>query len=154
VIKILDKQYEAILQIIGDKHKYQTVINLAWQEDVLGLVRRRTWLGKKTHLALETVKQGHPAKSICLMVGLILLRHLRNISDESVVEQWQGEPATNILRAERIQHETTLQCFRTCLFSSSYWRRRGTLDSPGEYPVKLFLIEIPCNNFMVLTGYF
>jgi len=32
---------------------------------------------------------GRPAKSIRLMVGLILLKHIRNISDESVVEQWQ-----------------------------------------------------------------
>ena len=32
---------------------------------------------------------GRPAKPIRLMVGLILLCHLRNISDESVVEEWQ-----------------------------------------------------------------
>ena len=31
---------------------------------------------------------GAPAKPIRLMVGLIILKHLRNISDESVVEQW------------------------------------------------------------------
>lgn len=29
-----------------------------------------------------------PAKPIRLMVGLLILKHLRNISDESVVEQW------------------------------------------------------------------
>ena len=32
--------------------------------------------------------EGRPAKSIRLMVGLLILKHLRNISDESVVEQW------------------------------------------------------------------
>jgi transposase, IS5 family len=31
---------------------------------------------------------GRPAKSIRLMVGLLMLKHIRNISDESVVEQW------------------------------------------------------------------
>lgn len=31
---------------------------------------------------------GRPAKPIRLMVGLLILKHLRNISDESVVEQW------------------------------------------------------------------
>jgi len=31
---------------------------------------------------------GAPAKPIRLMVGLIILKHIRNISDESVVEQW------------------------------------------------------------------
>lgn len=32
---------------------------------------------------------GRPAKPIRLMVGLILLKHIRNVSDESVVEQWR-----------------------------------------------------------------
>lgn len=31
---------------------------------------------------------GRPAKPIRLMVGLLILKHLRNLSDESVVEQW------------------------------------------------------------------
>lgn len=31
---------------------------------------------------------GRPGKPIRLMVGLLLLKHIRNISDESVVEQW------------------------------------------------------------------
>ena len=32
--------------------------------------------------------EGRPAKPIRLMVALLLLKHLRNLSDESVVEQW------------------------------------------------------------------
>ena len=32
--------------------------------------------------------EGRPAKPIRLMVSLIILKHIRNISDESVVEQW------------------------------------------------------------------
>lgn len=31
---------------------------------------------------------GRPAKSIRLMVGLLILKHIRNVSDESLVEQW------------------------------------------------------------------
>jgi len=31
---------------------------------------------------------GRPAKPIRLMTGLLMLKHIRNISDESVVEQW------------------------------------------------------------------
>ena len=31
---------------------------------------------------------GRPCKPIRLMVGLLILKHLRNLSDESVVEQW------------------------------------------------------------------
>jgi IS5 family transposase len=33
--------------------------------------------------------QGRPAKPIRLLTGLLLLKHIRNLSDESVVEQWQ-----------------------------------------------------------------
>lgn len=32
--------------------------------------------------------KGRPAKPIRLMVGLLMLKHIRNLSDESVVEQW------------------------------------------------------------------
>ncbi len=33
-------------------------------------------------------QEGRPAKPIRLMVSLLMLKHIRNISDESVVEQW------------------------------------------------------------------
>src|SRR3990172_5297860 len=39
----------------------------------------------KKHYSLEI---GAPAKPIRLMVGLLILKHVRNVSDESVVEQW------------------------------------------------------------------
>lgn len=32
--------------------------------------------------------EGRPAKPIRLMVALLVLKHIRNLSDESVVEQW------------------------------------------------------------------
>jgi transposase, IS5 family len=32
--------------------------------------------------------KGAPAKPIRLMVSLLILKHVRNLSDESVVEQW------------------------------------------------------------------
>ena len=37
---------------------------------------------------LYSSKPSRPAKPIRLMVGLLILKHVRNISDESVVEQW------------------------------------------------------------------
>jgi len=37
---------------------------------------------------LYSDKASRPAKPIRLMVSLIILKHVRNISDESVVEQW------------------------------------------------------------------
>lgn len=37
---------------------------------------------------LYSQDSGRPAKPIRLMVGLLLLKHIRNVSDESIVEQW------------------------------------------------------------------
>jgi IS5 family transposase len=35
--------------------------------------------------------EGRPAKPIRLMVSLLMMKHIRNISDERVVEQWFSE---------------------------------------------------------------
>ena len=43
---------------------------------------------ENSFISLYSSQQGSPAKPIRLMVGLLLLKHLRNLSDESVVEQW------------------------------------------------------------------
>lgn len=37
---------------------------------------------------LYCADNGRPAKPIRLMCGLLILKHVRNLSDESVVEQW------------------------------------------------------------------
>src|SRR5574344_1299267 len=37
---------------------------------------------------LYCADNGRPAKPIRLMCGLLILKHLRNLSDEAVVEQW------------------------------------------------------------------
>lgn len=39
-------------------------------------------------LPLYSQDKGRPAKPIRLMVGLLMLKHIRNVSDESVVAQW------------------------------------------------------------------
>lgn len=43
---------------------------------------------EKAFEPLYCSNNGRPAKAIRLMVGLLMLKHIRNISDESVVEQW------------------------------------------------------------------
>ena len=45
-------------------------------------------LFEKAFSPLFCVDNGRPAKPIRLMVGLLILKHIRDISDESVVEQW------------------------------------------------------------------
>lgn len=43
---------------------------------------------EKAFKGLYCADNGRPAKPIRLMVGLLILKHVRNLSDESVVEQW------------------------------------------------------------------
>ena len=43
---------------------------------------------ERTFTPLYCPDNGCPAKPIRLMVGLLILKHLRNLSDESIVEQW------------------------------------------------------------------
>jgi len=43
---------------------------------------------EKAFAPLYSDRMGRPAKPIRLMVGLLMLKHIRNLSDEMVVEQW------------------------------------------------------------------
>lgn len=47
-------------------------------------------------------RQGRPAKPIRLMVSLLLLKHIRNISDESVVEQWAENSYYQYFSGEKV----------------------------------------------------
>lgn len=47
-------------------------------------------------------EEGRPAKSIRLMVSLLMLKHIRNISDESVVEQWSENCYYQYFSGEKI----------------------------------------------------
>ena len=47
-------------------------------------------------------EQGRPAKPIRLMVSLLMLKHIRNISDESVVEQWSENCYYQYFGGERV----------------------------------------------------
>jgi IS5 family transposase len=53
--------------------------------------------------------EGRPAKPIRLMVSLILLKHIRNISDESVVEQWKEN-----VYYQYFSGETSYACAEPC----------------------------------------
>lgn len=44
---------------------------------------------EEAFLPLYCADNGRPAKPIRLMVGLLILKHVRNLSDESVVAQWE-----------------------------------------------------------------
>lgn len=50
---------------------------------------------------LYSADNGRPAKSIRLMVSLLMLKHIRNLSDESVVEQWAENAYYQYFSGER-----------------------------------------------------
>lgn len=62
---------------------------LSQQHPLYKLSNKINWsVFEKAFSPLYCADNGRPAKPIRLMCGLLLLKHLRNISDESVVEQW------------------------------------------------------------------
>lgn len=52
------------------------------------LANKIDWNIFKEEFAKLYSDEGRPAKPIRLMVSLLMLKHIRNLSDESVVEQW------------------------------------------------------------------
>ena len=62
---------------------------LNFRHPLYKLANKINWeLFEKEFSPLYHSTKGRPAKPIRLMVGLLILKHLRNISDESVVLQW------------------------------------------------------------------
>lgn len=54
------------------------------------LANKTDWAKFDTAFApLYSQNNARPAKPIHLMCGLLILKHLRNLSDKSVVEQWR-----------------------------------------------------------------
>jgi IS5 family transposase len=56
------------------------------------LARRMDWQYFEKEFGSYYSEEGRPAKPIRLMVGLLILKQLHNISDESVVELWRENP--------------------------------------------------------------
>ena len=56
------------------------------------LSKKIPWDELEKEFAPLYAEKGRPAKSIRLMVGLLLLKQLENLSDERVVEEWRRNP--------------------------------------------------------------
>lgn len=81
---------------------------------------------------LYCANNGRPAKPIRRMVGLLVLKHVRNVSDESIVEQWQENVYYQYFCGER-SIQTAAPCTPTELVE---FRKRI-----GEGGVELILKE-------------
>ena len=72
--------YQDLLEQLNPKHP------------LLVLARKLPWAEFAKEFARFYASVGRPAKSIRLMVGLLLLKQLENLSDERVVEIWVQNP--------------------------------------------------------------
>ena len=61
---------------------------LSHQHPLYILANKMNWEIFENAFSKLYSEEGRPAKPIRLMVSLVILKHIRNISDESVVEQW------------------------------------------------------------------
>lgn len=67
------------------------------------LANKVNWqLFEDSFSSLYCLDNGRPAKPIRLMVSLLILNYLRNISDESVVEQWSENNYYQYFCGERV----------------------------------------------------
>jgi IS5 family transposase len=63
--------------------------NLNLNHPLVILANKIQWdIFEKSFKGLYCANNGRPAKPIRLMVGLLMLKHIRNLSDEAVVEEW------------------------------------------------------------------
>jgi IS5 family transposase len=62
------------------------------QDPLVALADIIDWGVFEEKFASRYSKEGRPAKPIRLMVGLLILKQLKNVSDEAIVEQWKQNP--------------------------------------------------------------
>ena len=87
---------------------------------LLSLAKRIPWNYFETEFAPLYAHTGRPAKPIRLMVGLCILKHLENLSDERVVQMWVQNPYYQFFCGE-VEFQWKLPCDPTDLI---YFRQR------------------------------
>jgi transposase, IS5 family len=87
---------------------------------LLQLAKRIPWDYFETEFSPLYAHTGRPAKPIRLMVGLCILKHLENLSDERVVQLWVQNPYYQFFCGE-VEFQWKLPCDPTDLI---YFRQR------------------------------
>lgn len=78
-----------IKKVVQKSFSFSLIDSLDQGHPLFILANKISWtLFEEEFTKLYCSNNGRPGKPIRLMVGLLILKHLRNISDESVVEQW------------------------------------------------------------------
>jgi len=87
---------------------------------LLQLANRIDWSFFETEFAPLYSHRGKPSKPIRLMVGLSILKHLENLSDEVLVQRWVQNPYYQAFTGE-VEFQWQLPCDPTDL---TYFRKR------------------------------
>ena len=66
------------------------------------LAHKINWQLFEASFAKHYSSEGRPAKPIRLMSALLMLKHIRNLSDESVVEQWEENAYYQYFSGEKV----------------------------------------------------
>ena len=91
---------------------------LDMNDSLIALANTIDWQIFENRFTSYYSKEGRPAKPIRLMVGILLLKQLKNISDEEIVVQWKQNPyfqyfcGFNELQIVEPCHPTDLVYFR------------------------------------------
>lgn len=110
-----------------NNHPQTSLFDISSQLDLndplLALGRTIDWEGLEKAFSCFYSERGRAAKPIRLMCGLLLLKQLENLSDESVIEQWRRNPYYQVFCGEK-QFQTTNPCHATELVK--FRQRIGT----------------------------
>jgi len=93
-------------------------------DPLLALGRSLDWASLEAAFGLLYSDVGRSAKPIRLMCGLLMLKQLHNLSDESVVEQWRMNPYYQVFCGET-EFQTSVPCHATELVK---FRQRIGID--------------------------
>ena len=87
---------------------------------LLQLARQIDWSFFETEFAPLYSHRGKPSKAIRLMVGLSILKHLENLSDDVLVQRWVQNPYYQVFTGE-VEFQWRLPCDPSDL---TYFRKR------------------------------
>ena len=78
----------------GDLFKSRLSKQLDPSHEILTLSKAISWevLEEKINVLLPNKKDGQPPKPVRLIVGMLMLQHVYNLSDEAIVERWVENP--------------------------------------------------------------
>ena len=103
------------------------------RDPLIALADTINWAFFDKRFASYYSEEGRPAKPIRLMVGLLLLKQLKDLSDEELVVQWKQNPYYQYFCGFE-EFQIVEPCHSTGLFPQAYRKERCRRDLQDERP--------------------